>query len=410
VCLERLAWGWAMDAEKRISTIDSLKEIVVFLAALTFTNAISTLLLDDFSKRVRPWGSVKMEDWLCFIFLIFGLIRFYHGNFRLLDDSYKIGIQKGGIVHASRQNVIWFDFISVLAVALVFCLLSFFIREFSYFVCIYIAIIMIDIVWLYFTNKDVIIRRSPRGFTLQTGGFSWFYNNVAFLGLLALFIVAGYGATAAFEDRESLESVNRAITLMKFEDVRWLFWGITLLIIFNSLIDFWYNWSLYFPGTGRKISGFPLPGEAVKRLFLAAPFTQLLQSTGPTAALGNYRHILEGVIELFDANNIEVFSAHKREEWGEKLEQPAKALNYDLDEISRSDLVVAIIGAPPSPGVQLEIGYAIALKKPIVLLLKKNEFVPYLTRGLGALIPTKEIWYDHDSQIAQILKIELSLQ
>jgi nucleoside 2-deoxyribosyltransferase len=398
-----------MDVEKRISTIDSLKEIVVFLAALTFTNAISTLLLDENSRHVRSLATINIQDWLCFIFLTFGLIRFYHGNFRLLDESYKIGIHRGGTIHASRKNVIWFDFISVLMVALIFSLLSFFVRDFSRFVSIYAAIIIVDIVWLYFTNKDVIVRWSTRGLTLQTGGLSWFYNNSLFFGLLLFLVLFGYAATA-FIAPDSLQSTNTSLRQMKFDEVGWVFWGITILILFNSVLDFWLNWQLYFPRIGREVSGFSFSGETVKRLFLAAPFTQLLQTSGQTATMGNYRRVLEGLIDLFDANNIEVFNAHKREEWGAKLEQPAKALSYDLDEISRSDLIVAIIGAPPSPGVQLEIGYAIALKKPIILLIKNNEFVPYLARGLGIITPIKEIGYDNDDDILQLLKKELRLQ
>jgi len=398
-----------MDVEKRISTIDSLKEIVVFLAALTFTNAISTLLLDENSRHVRAIAAISLQDWLCFIFLIFGLIRFYHGNSRLLDENYKIGIHRGGTVHASRKNIIWFDFISVLIVALVFSLLSFFVRDFSRFVSIYAAIIIVDIVWLYFTNKDVIFKWSTRGLTLQTGGLSWFYNNILFFLLLVVLVLGGYVVTAAVAP-DNLQSTNTSLRQMKFDEVWWVFWGVTSIILFNSIVDFRYSWQLYFPRIGRDVSGFSFSGENVKRLFLAAPFTQLLQTTGQTTTVGNYRRVLEGLIDLFDVNNIETFNAHKREEWGAKLEQPAKALSYDLDEISRSDLIIAIIGAPPSPGVQLEIGYAIALKKPIILLVKNNEFVPYLARGLGIMTPIKEIGYDNDDEIVQLLKKELRLQ
>ena len=86
------------------------------------------------------------------------------------------------------------------------------------------------------------------------------------------------------------------------------------------MLDFYLNWQLYFPQMGSEVAGFSFSGDTVKRLFLAAPFTQLLQKSGQTATVGNYRGVLEGLIDLFDANSIEVFNAHKREEWGAKQE------------------------------------------------------------------------------------------
>jgi nucleoside 2-deoxyribosyltransferase len=221
-------------------------------------------------------------------------------------------------------------------------------------------------------------------------------------------VVIGYAATA-FADRGNLEKINDAIRAMRFSEVRWLFWGVTLLILFNSVMDFRYNWQLYFPDQKQKISSFSFSHSATKRIFLAAPFTQLLQRESDSQNIGNYRAVLESIIELFDANNIEVFNAHKREAWGENLQPPAKALGYDLDEIARSDLLVMIIGSPPSPGVQLELGYAIALNKPIVLLSKKDDFVPYLVRGLAEAVTVKEIKYRREDEIADLLKTEFRL-
>ena len=123
-------------AERRASTIESLKEIIVFLAALTFTNGLSTFLIDEPSKSLRSVSGIKVEQWACVILLIFGVFRFYHGNWRLLDENYKIDEQIRGLHSGARRNIIWFDFTCVLLVALSFALLSFFINSFSEFVVI----------------------------------------------------------------------------------------------------------------------------------------------------------------------------------------------------------------------------------------------------------------------------------
>jgi hypothetical protein len=132
--------------ERRTSTVNSLKEIIVFLAALTFTNAFNTFLFDEHSRGIRPIEDIRPDQWICLILLLCGVFRFYHGNWRLLDDNYNIKTNRGGLTDVTRRNIIWLDFICVLIVALNFALLSFFVNSFSKFIVIYFCIIVIDIV------------------------------------------------------------------------------------------------------------------------------------------------------------------------------------------------------------------------------------------------------------------------
>jgi nucleoside 2-deoxyribosyltransferase len=396
-----------MLVEKRVSAVDSLKEIVVFLAALTFTNAISTVLLDEQTKQIRPWSEVHGEDWFCFLVLIFGVVRFYHGNVRLLDDNYKSGVHRGGILRSTRRNIIWLDFIAVLLIALIFSVLRFFIRDFSYFVCTYTVIIVLDIIWLYFTSLEVFARWSSRGISFKTAGLGWFYNNLLFLALLVLSVLVCYAVTAII-DSGHVDNITGAIRSMKLSEVRLLYWAIVGAILLNCFIDFISSRELYFPSLPSGASSASTAFQTAKRVFLAAPFTQVLAPDG--SGIGDFQTTLESLIELFDRNHIEVFNAHQREGWGKALQPPAKALGYDLDEIARSDVLVMIVGTPPSPGVQLELGYAIALKKPVLLLLKKNEFVPYLLRGLNEVVTAEQIVYQQESEIVDKLRVRLNLR
>lgn len=141
------------------------------------------------------------------------------------------------------------------------------------------------------------------------------------------------------------------------------------------------------------------------KVFLAAPFTGLIDPlTGRVQA--NFVNELNEIIMHLSSNGCQVISAHEREEWGADLDHPDTALRLDLDGIENCDLLIAVVGDPPSPGVQLEIGYALALKKPIILILHPDQFIPYLLRKPDASFNVQTIRSDDLSAINdQLLKI-----
>ena len=138
------------------------------------------------------------------------------------------------------------------------------------------------------------------------------------------------------------------------------------------------------------------------KVFLAAPFTQLIDPK--TGDIGVYRPTLEAILDMLEASNVQVFNAHRRERWGGRLDEPNVALKLDLEDIEQCDLLIAIIGSPPSPGVQLEIGFAIAKEKRILLLCNRYEFIPYLNRGIAALPNCALLKYESDADLLRIIK------
>jgi hypothetical protein len=115
-------------------------------------------------------------------------------------------------------------------------------------------------------------------------------------------------------------------------------------------------------------------------VFLSAPLTQIL-AKGREGVLA-FADVWNEVIHELESSGHAVFSAHRREEWGAALNEPAEALVADLEGLRAADLVVAYIGSPPSPGVQLEIGYALALGRPFLIFVDRNQPEPYLLRGM----------------------------
>ncbi|MFF3552446.1 nucleoside 2-deoxyribosyltransferase [Streptomyces tsukubensis] len=123
------------------------------------------------------------------------------------------------------------------------------------------------------------------------------------------------------------------------------------------------------------------PAPGIRSVFLAGPFIQLLDpETGrmPTAARGPFNVL----IKHFEAQGLSVHNAHRREAWGAELMRPEQCTKLDQDEIRKADVFVALPGRPASPGTHIEIGWASAFGKPIVLLLEREHEYTFLVQGL----------------------------
>jgi nucleoside 2-deoxyribosyltransferase len=355
--------------ESRISAVTSLKEIVTLLAAIAFTVGISTLLAGFNSAQPGPITSIPITRWVNFTLLLVGLLRFYHGNVSFLDQNYVLSSNRGGMPSDKRRNFLAVDFVAVLIVALLFTALGFTLKSDDLFQKLYISIIGFDVLWLGLTARGL-WGFSQGWFRINTSGNGWFWNNVIHLALVL--------AVPAI--------------LQLTGDQR--YGVIAVLLGTNAAFDFALSWPLYFP---------PSTGP-VRRVFLAAPFTQLIPRNGeplPDVVKSRLLSLIHVVEHEF---NLQVHCAHQRERWGQDLDPPGLALERDIDEITRADVLVAILGSPPSPGVQFELGYAIALGKRILILKQKDQFVPYLNRDLDARANIRSLAYERDEEVTAIVR------
>ena len=138
-------------------------------------------------------------------------------------------------------------------------------------------------------------------------------------------------------------------------------------------------------------------------VFLAAPLTGQLTGAGSDVSIRpEFRRALTHVIDQLEASGHRVHSSHRREMWGEDIYEPKRAIELDFAAIAECDVVFAFIGDPPSPGVQMELGYAVAKSKRIVVAFTQGfESLPHLTKGLSAFprvsivrITSFERWLD----------------
>ncbi|KAA1248596.1 hypothetical protein F0Q45_19695 [Mycobacterium simiae] len=102
------------------------------------------------------------------------------------------------------------------------------------------------------------------------------------------------------------------------------------------------------------------------KVFVAAPFKSYLDTHG--AFDDDFRRQLEKFYECLGSAGFEYFSAHVNEDWGASPLRPTECVPIDYKELLSSDVVVAVLGNPPSLGVAVELGWASALQKPILII------------------------------------------
>ncbi|MFC5802653.1 nucleoside 2-deoxyribosyltransferase [Streptomyces formicae] len=122
----------------------------------------------------------------------------------------------------------------------------------------------------------------------------------------------------------------------------------------------------------------------IDTMFLAGPFLQLLDPVTGEMPEGT-RAPFATLIDHFEGHGLSVHNAHRREAWGAELMQPAECTRLDQEEIRKADVFVALPGLPASPGTHIEMGWASAFDKPIVLLLEEGQEYAFLVRGLHSV-------------------------
>jgi hypothetical protein len=120
------------------------------------------------------------------------------------------------------------------------------------------------------------------------------------------------------------------------------------------------------------------------RVFLAAPFTQLIDDHDGVVTR-SWRAEIRAMYDALEGRGRSVFLAHEREAWGEDLMTPEVCTPLDFAEMQRADVVCAYIGAPPSLGVHIELGWASSMRKPTLMLTDETVRYSPLLWGLTQL-------------------------
>jgi len=135
------------------------------------------------------------------------------------------------------------------------------------------------------------------------------------------------------------------------------------------------------------------------RVFLAAPFSSVYRKrTGRIDS--KFRKRLESIIKLLTEKGHDVICAHIREDWGQNLMSPDEFTPLDLDLIKECDVVIAYVDDYQPSGVYIEMGWASALRKKIIVLAERpiSQLSP-LVQGLPRITETIIVSFRDENEL-----------
>lgn len=91
-----------------------------------------------------------------------------------------------------------------------------------------------------------------------------------------------------------------------------------------------------------------------------------------------YKDWLESLLAQLEGAGYAVFCALREDGYVINTGDPAAAFRVDIDSLQKSDVLLALLDANTSAGVQLEVGYALALHKKVVLAHASQHKLSYI--------------------------------
>ncbi|RHU42080.1 nucleoside 2-deoxyribosyltransferase [Clostridium sp. TF11-13AC] len=142
----------------------------------------------------------------------------------------------------------------------------------------------------------------------------------------------------------------------------------------------------------------------MKKIFIGCPITKYIDNNTFTDEI--FRCFMKEMYDLCTHYADEVFLALKREQYGKNL-MTDTCTELDYNEMKTADIIVAI--PEDSKGTAVELGWASAMKKKIVLILNKGKRYTPLISGLEDITDTLIIWYDKSLNDQVLHNVSLAL-
>jgi len=130
------------------------------------------------------------------------------------------------------------------------------------------------------------------------------------------------------------------------------------------------------------------------RVFLAAPSLRLTGPADSVFTLSLRSRVTAVRDTLLDAG-VAVYSAHHDEAWVTRGAAPERRAPSAFRAMQVADLAFAYIGSPLSAGVALELGWASAMRKPIVLLVDQAVAHSPMISTLEEVSPVLPMEFDN---------------
>ena len=129
----------------------------------------------------------------------------------------------------------------------------------------------------------------------------------------------------------------------------------------------------------------------MKKIFISCPYIKHINSAGCFDD-SEYKAFTEQLYELCQKYADDVFMALKRDKYGEVPTKGYTCL-YDYRELENSDLVVAF--PDDSMGAAVEIGWASALGKKMIIILNENQKYSPLVKDIIKITEGETVKYQN---------------
>jgi len=321
------------DSSRIRATASVLKEIITILLALAFTTAIVTFLTEDGFSPVRL-QTLSLEAILVFFCILPTIVRFYHGNVNYINKTYSVSdAEAKERRYAVKLSI---DFSVFLTQAMIFSALALFQDSIIEFFALFVALFTLDACWCFvnFWLAGYVFRssESSRQNKFMVSQSAWgILSACAALLIFTLLVVT--------PDNEKILS------------------GAAFMVVtIVGVLDYGLNRKFYFMFTRKR----------VEKAFVAARFTSAVQDGQFDPLL---KQLIQEAIELLRSSEIEPLGSHEAERFGELTASPADLVMRNFNDIEDADIFIGIWDREISPGMLIEIGWASAHSKPIILLL-----------------------------------------
>jgi len=116
------------------------------------------------------------------------------------------------------------------------------------------------------------------------------------------------------------------------------------------------------------------------------------------------RRFYESVIDSFASLGLKVESAALNENWGKIKLPPVKFTAYDIEAIERSDILAVVTSERLTRDMYLEVGWALALRQPVLFFIAASTNVTFMIEGLRELDRVTVVRYDAEADVPQLVK------
>ncbi|MEV0323042.1 nucleoside 2-deoxyribosyltransferase [Streptomyces sp. NPDC050658] len=142
----------------------------------------------------------------------------------------------------------------------------------------------------------------------------------------------------------------------------------------------------------------------MRTVFVGGPFKALIDSdTGVIPERSRARFLT--IIEFFEGKGWAVLSGHREEEWGATVATSDVCTGRDWRWMHQCDLFVAFPGDPVSPGTHVELGWASALGRPVIVVTDPGQRVADLVLGLGEVTDVQYLEWCEPTVLKDLAKL-----